>query len=195
MELCWSSKKKVLERNVACLWFCILGMIIIIDTILANSVDLSKGHFSAIEAINIMVAIAFIVGAVFYYMIESRAYKVDIEGITLCYLKKIYVKHLWDDISEISVCDVHHATKGPAFDMIIRVVIGDEKNGPSNQRCSINPFSGREHWRSDVYDLKHFRQVVTIEYEKQRLQQIKQMSNKEIKDYRTRRGKEQEVEI
>ena len=114
----------------------------------------------------------------------SRLYKATVENFSLQNFKKKTV-YSWDEISGISICDVHNAAKGHSHEKVIRVVCGSEKNGPTNPKCSRN-FNGRlERWRQLMYSFVHYKKVILIEYSEERSNQMKEVYKNEIKDYRT----------
>lgn len=122
-----------------------------------------------------------------YLIFTSRAYQVTEEFFVLKNFKKKVFQYSWKEIPEISVCDVHHATKSYAHDKVIRVVLGTEKNGPTNPKCSRHVGTGLERWRDYSYSLKYYKKIILIEYSEERLNQIQEVYKKEIKDYRTNR--------
>lgn len=169
----------------------LLAMILIIDLLCVVCLVVVV---SAPEELPVIVAIILAVtelayGAisvllVFFVAIETRKYKVDENGITLCYFSSIYSFYPWSDVTEISVCDVEHSTGGSLrYYLVIRILRGTENK---NQVSLISLTTRYETWRESlVYWVKHFRKVFMIQFTQERLEEIRAASGMEILDYRT----------
>lgn len=200
MELCYNRKKDIWVNRVGIIVFSLVALVAILSAILVwrNLICIHQNKIDILWPEMILflsTAIVAMIWAISSYCLYSREYSVDSKGIKIKILKKHILQYSWDDVSEISICDINLATKSLAYDMAIRIVIGDEKNGPSNPRCTRSVINGIEHWRDQSYEIKHLRQVISVIYSDDRFREIKLLSGKEIKDYRTRRGKAQKIEI
>ena len=179
MNKCWYSKKQRITGYMCCVLFLVCAVI--------------TGYAIPIFRIlpfyffcDCLITIWLVKATVFYYLVLlSRSYEVTEEGFFLRNLKKI-VKYSWDEITEISICDVNHASRSSAHDKIIRIAIGKEKNGPANLNV---PYSsgGLERWRKLSYSLRHYKKIIMIEYSEERLLQIQKVYKREVQDYRTER--------
>lgn len=189
MELCLNSRKNRIEIFVcSLLGFCVgLFLVVLaffclfrhtIDTLLYISCGM-------------LLFIGCSVCGLFFFLfiVSSREYFVDPNGITIRYFKRYKVKYSWKDIGTVIVCDVNHAPKNPDnFDLVIRISIGIEKNGPSHSNEPM-VLSRHDLWRRSEYGIIHFRKVILIEYSESRLAQIQEMSQKDIVYLLTRHGK------
>ena len=158
----------------------ILGLVLLI--VYANT----AGEVSACVLL-MFIGFAFASCFAFMYTIMARKFEVDAQGITIYYLSRYQVHYSWEDVTEISICDVHHTTKGPLrFDLVIRILVGTE----NKKRKSLASLLGRyETWRQGIYSMIHFRRVLLIRYSTSRLEEIRNASGKEILDYRTEDAK------
>ena len=130
----------------------------------------------------LVIGIACCALSVFLYAILMREYSITTSGIAISYLGIITVEYGWSDISHICVCDVNHAAKNAAvFDVVIRLVIGSEKHGPSNCTAYSNA-SKYVKWRKMEYNIFHFRNILLIDYSEPTVDQILKASNLDI-DY------------
>lgn len=190
MELCLNSRKNRIEICACSLWGFCVGLFLIVLAVF--------GLFQ--HTIDILLCIScgmlLFIGCsvcglfLFLFIVSSREYLVDANGLTIRYFKRHKVKYPWKDIGTIIVCDVNHAPKDPDnFDLVIRISIGIERNGPF---CANKPMvlSRHEHWRQSEYGIMHFRNVILIEYSESRLAKIQEMSQKDIVYLLTRHGKE-----
>ena len=125
----------------------------------------------------------------FLFIVLSREYLVDTGGITIRYFKRHSIKYPWKDVGTIIVCDVNHAPKNPDnFDLVIRMSVGAEKNGPSLNNDPMF-LSSSNHWRRSEYGIIHFQKIILIEYSESRLAQIREMSQRDIVYLLTMHGK------
>lgn len=110
------------------------------------------------------------------YLEICRKYCVSVDGITLLYPFKYTVFHPWSEISEIGICNIHYNHRNPVTYMVaIRIVIGEEKNGPSK---------GYGPWAESYYSARHFRTIVSILHSDERLKEFEDVCPLEIIDYR-----------
>lgn len=189
MGTCYYSRRRL--NNFCCIGLMVYALFAAGIDIYWNIVDLRKTGVEFVDIGLWLISFCLIKASVFYYLIfSSRAYKVMEKGIFIRNFKRKVIEYSWDEISEISICDVHHASKSLYHEKVIRVVIGNEKNGPSNLKCPCNLLNGRERWRNASYGLRHYKKIILIEYSEERLNQIQTVSKKEIKDYRTRAWKD-----
>ncbi|MBQ7311799.1 MAG: hypothetical protein IJW88_09770 [Alistipes sp.] len=130
----------------------------------------------------LVIGVAICTFSVFLYAILMREYSIATSGIVIRYLGIITVEYSWSDISHICVCDVNHAAKNSTvFDVVIRLVIGSEKHGPSNCTAYANA-SKHVKWRKMEYSIFHFRNILLIDYSEPTVDQILKASNLDI-DY------------
>lgn len=190
MEPCYYSRKNRMTVNCGC-------VVLVIFAIYIAGVDIyfilnsSQKDIAFWDLGYWLLSLLLIKASCFYYLVfSSRSYKFTKEGILIRNIRKKILRYSWDEISEVSVCDVHHASKSLYHEKVIRVVIGNEENGPSNPKCSRNLLNGRERWRNASYGLRHYKKVILIEYNEERLNHIQTVSKKEIKDYRTKAWKD-----
>lgn len=192
MELCWYSKKRRVENNLACIVLLICAVFMLRYLVFNGVVRMViSGEIDSFIVLILwawqLVFVFWMVnaGVLIHLVFTDRAYDAMEEGVCVRNLKKVW-KYFWDEISEIAVCDVHHATRSYAHDKVIRIVIGQEKNGPMNPKCSCNIVNGVEHWREASYSLRHCRKIILIEYSEERLKHIEEVYKRKIKDYRTK---------
>ncbi len=179
MNKCWYSKRKKATWYFSCI-ICLLYAVI------TGAAIKSFRNLPFYFFCDCLITIWLVKAAIFYYLVLlSRSYQATEEGFFLRNFKRI-VRYSWDEVSEISVCDVHHASRGMAHDKIIRVVIGKEKNGPTNSKAPRS-IGGLERWRKASYSLRHYKKIIMIEYSEERFLQIQNVYKKEIQDYRTER--------
>lgn len=181
MIKCWYSKKTRVICSLCCILFLVCATIILIGLSGCSTVSvwILWGWLAAFG----LIALAIWNCLIFL----ARSYQVTEKVFELKNFKKKVLQYSWEEISEISVCDVHHATKSYVHDKVIRVVLAPEKNGPTNPKCSRHVGTGLERWRDYSYSLKNYRKIILIEYSEERLNQIQEVYKKEIKDYRTKR--------
>ena len=189
MELCLNSRKNRIELCIFSLLGFSLGFSLVILAffcLFQYTIDISL----CISCILLLLIGCSICGLfLFIFIVSSREYLVDMNGITIRYFKRHNVKHSWKDIGTIIVCDVNHASKNPDnFDLVIRLSVGIEKGGPSRSNKSM-VLSRNDHWRRSEYGIIHFQKVILIEYSESRLAQIQEMSKKDIVYLLTRHGK------
>lgn len=125
--------------------------------------------------------------AVFLYTIDSREYEIDSEGIVLRYAKLYRKRYAWNEITEISICDIHHAPKNrDSFDIAIRILVGTEDK---SRESLASILSGIDNWRSYEYEVKNFQKIIILDYSRSRVEKIREASRKEVKDYLTAQAK------
>ena len=189
MDLCLNSRKNRIEICVCSLFGFSVGFFLVILAffcLFRYTIDM----LLCISCILLFLMGCSVCGLfLFIFIVSTREYLVDPNGITIRYFRRHKVKYLWKDIGTIIVCDVNHAPKNPDnFDLVIRISIGIEKNGPP---CRNEPtiLSRHDLWRCSEYGLIHFRNVILIEYSESRLAQIQEMSQKDIVYLLTSHGK------
>lgn len=124
--------------------------------------------------------------ATYYYLlfllcvfVEERKYQVSAEGIQISYPFRITHKYSWDDFSEIALCKVRYNSKYPQMHSVaIRCVVGKEKRGPQDAK------QANEKWSTELYEVKHWKSVVTIEFSDQRFKEFFSLCPCIISDYR-----------
>lgn len=189
MEECLNSRKNKLWRRIGCASLLIMGALLIIIG-LCSLCNQLEDQFSSLMCIVLAFGGFVLCGfAFFLYAEQSREYSVSSEGITIRYLRKWEVWYPWASVDNIAICGVNHAAKDwTVYDIVIRIVIGTEKNGPfsNNQKFTL---SGHERWRSFEYGLFHFQKIVIIDYSQERLKKLYELNMKPIIDCRTKRAK------
>lgn len=160
------------------------------------SIDISSIHVSDFWVAGLFVMMTGVFLNLFYIMcietlLGDSTYKVDESGITYCYIPKREKTYTWDKIDEISVCDVGQIEcDSKSFYFVIRIVIGEETDGPKNQKCKRD-IMNNEVWRKSSYQRKNRDKIIMIDYTEEKYLEIKNASGKEIKDYRlTKKAKE-----
>lgn len=123
---------------------------------------------------------------ILWVLVKTRKYEIDSNGIAIYYFKKMcFKKYLWNDINNICVCDVDFAIKDRnVCSIIIRIAVEDEKYGPFS-KVQKRTFYGDEKWRLGRYVYTHWRNVINLTYNKDRYDQIKALSGREITDFRS----------
>lgn len=114
---------------------------------------------------------------------KNQKYAVNENGICIESLLRKRRTYRWDEVGEISVCDVYHAREQSIYHFVIRIVIGEEPEGPRNPNCKRNLF-GYEKWRKAGYGRYRMNRILLIEYSEEKYIEIAKMSNMEIRDYR-----------
>ena len=189
MELCFNSHKDRITTCICSLFGFSIGFFLVIlavTLLFQHPVDI---------LLYLSCMILFLTGCsicglfLFFFVVYSREYSVDSNGITIRYFKRYKVKYPWKDIGAVIVCDVNHAPKNADnFDLVIRLSMGIEKNGPSRSN-ELRVLSRNDRWRRSEYGIMHFQKVILIEYSESRLAQIQEMSQKDVVYLLTRHGK------
>lgn len=155
---------------------CLLGIIIVI----AN--DSSRSDAVAGCLLLVMLGIVVCIYCVVVYTIDTRAFRLGADGITVQYAGSYTKQHGWNEISNIVICDVYHSTRSTEiYERVIRFAIGEEPNGPlsKNKQWTL---SGHEKWSTYEYGLAHFQTVISISFTPDRLEQVKEFSCMDILD-------------
>lgn len=111
-------------------------------------------------------------------IVSSRRYSVSAQGLTVRYLFGLKKHYNWDSFTEISLCKVHYASGSTAHTLAIRCVVGKEDSGPHNAICA------REDWSTQLYEVQHFRKIITIYHTPARLAEWEACCPRPIRDYR-----------
>jgi len=191
MERCMNSSGSIQES----VWGIVLGWIngtalFLIGLFTLLNIDYSD-HFSVVMCVLLMsFGISVYVLFLFFYMVDTREFSMDKEGISIRYLKKHFKHYQWCEVSSITVCDVHHASKDESrYELVIRLVIGNEKYGPYSKTKRWSGLRGEELWRSSLYSMKHFKNILLLTYSPERFLKVQELSGKTIDDQRTLKGK------
>ena len=108
-----------------------------------------------------------------------RKYRVDPTGITMRYPFGYTMKYEWNHFVQIAVCRIHIKTRSHKEKVAIRFTTFTEPNGPHNAKYA------NEKWSSELYEILHWRQVISIEYTEDRYQEILSNCPYPIFDYRS----------
>lgn len=130
--------------------------------------------------------------AFWYYDIYSREFIMDENGISIYYFSRKVSVHPWEHIVDICVCDVDHR-KPQKFDMIIRLSLYTEVNGPLTEKRK--DFSGVDMWRNGMYLMMHHNDVIYLDYSIEMCKKIEALSQKPVLDRRTTLGKTYKVDF
>ena len=111
------------------------------------------------------------------YLEISRKYELSPDGITLVYPFHYTTKYSWEEIGEVAICHMHFSTRSrdAQYQTFIRIVVGEEKNGPSK---------GYGVWADSLYSTTHFLQVINIVFTEEHHAEFQSTCPFEIKDYR-----------
>lgn len=110
--------------------------------------------------------------------ILSRKYSVDQTGITVSYPFGYTMKYEWDKFVQIAVCRVHMKARSHKEKTAIRFTTSTESNGPHNAKYA------NEKWSSELYEILHWKSVLSIEYSEERYKEIASNCPNPILDYR-----------
>lgn len=151
-------------------------------------------------AIGIIVVVLCIIGAVVFYRISyrflfvyTRKYSVSESGLHIQYFTGHTHFYSWSDVADLCLCDVNQ-NYGGGFDIVIRLGMTSEKGGPLHS-TEVDFFNGYDKWRREDYIYKHYKDVIYLEYTKDRLSQIQKISGLKAIDRRTKLGKSRIIEL
>lgn len=151
-------------------------------------------------AIGIISVVLCIIGAIVFYgmsyrvlFVYSRRYSVSESGLQIKYCTGYTHFYSWSDVADLCLCDVNQ-NYGGGFDIVIRLGMTGEKGGPLHpiKECAFN---GYDKWRYETYIYKHYKDVIYLEYTKDRAVQIQKISGLHMVDRRTPLGKSRVVEL
>lgn len=111
-------------------------------------------------------------------IVSSRRYCASDQGLTVRYPFGFQKHYHWEDFSEISLCKVHYASGTNSHTLAIRCVVGKEDFGPGTAICA------REDWSTQLYEVQHFRRIITIYHTPERLAEFETHCPCPIRDYR-----------
>lgn len=111
-------------------------------------------------------------------LISSRRYSVSAQGLTIRYPLGFKKHYAWEDFREIGLCKVHYAGGSAAHTLAIRCVVGKEDFGPHNAIWA------RENWSTQLYEVVHFRKIITVYHTPDRLAEFEAHYPCPIRDYR-----------
>ena len=181
MQKCITSRWFEVQANITriigfvlCGTFCLLGIVILI----ANKSNLSEAMAGCL--LLVMLGIVANICCAAIYIIDTRTFTLDKDGISVQYAD-IYDKHYsWSDVSSIVICDVYHSTRTTKiYEHVIRIAIGEEPDGPFSATRQWT-LSGHKKWSTYEYGLSHFQTVISISFTSDRLDQVKLLSGKDI---------------
>lgn len=117
------------------------------------------------------------------YWIYTRKFLINHHGIDVIYCNGTSKFYPWEQFADVCICDVNH-NYGGGFDTVIRLGLHTEKNGPLNPHKQYG-MDGREKWRNEWYLFSHYKEVICLEYSKDRMDQVSEFCPKII-DRRTK---------
>lgn len=110
------------------------------------------------------------------YLVVSRKYTITKNALILTLSNGKTTAHPWSEISEIGICRVRYSARDDQHSVVFRIVIGQEPNGPASG------FYGA--WASELYELTHWKKIITIPYSDALHQQIAETVPVPLKDHR-----------
>ena len=177
MKKCYFSKKHQISTTVSFILFIVMGFVTIGTGIYILFIEPESAYVSVKLFI---LAVGFFLLSFLCYAAYGREYSVSESGIAIFYFRRFKVEHPWSQIGQISVCDINYAAKADnVFDIVIRVVVGEEKDGPASNLASI-PYGRHIKWRQMEYNMMHFKTIINIEYTRERLEEIQTASKKSV---------------
>ena len=191
MRKCLYSRSNRNEKLFCLVGFLVSGAYNIVHSLITFLIDLKWILLEDILAYMLwfFLGIGIVVLGVFLYTTQNGSYFLNAKGIAVTYSKFNMVKILWSNVAYISVCDVHHtANNWMRFDIVIRIVNGEEKIGPFIPNSPLT-LSGLERWRTMGYEIIHRNNVIIIEYSPERLAEIKEISGKDVFFFLTDKAK------
>ena len=188
MEKCLNTLKHKWSNLILLVFFLSVGMLFIILAVVAY-----KSISSHTVPITIAILLFFMLGIVIcllniaHYIIQSRKYSLDSQAITICYMNRVKVKYLWQDVSSIIACSIDHAPKDSSvFDYVLRIAIGEEEHGPNGNKYNKKlTLAGYETWRTYSYSLMHFKTIIILDYTSERKAMIEELSGIQILEEKT----------
>ena len=174
MEHCWNDKKHLCSAYEAV----ILAVVIFVCTIVVLIAEWKNQWMYFLLSLFLLCGVgAYLFLCFLGLLITVRKYAVSQHGLTIKYpLLKPFL-YTWDQISEVSVCNVHYTRKGALrHEMVLRIAIGPEKNGPKQ---------GLGNWSSWEYEFFHINNVITLRYSSSRMLQLEKLCPFGVTDYRS----------
>ena len=173
MEYCWNQKKytKTAVPGV------VVSVFVAVFAIVGFAADPRWDTFAAIcKLFGIGVFLFFAYMTVMNLMICLRKYAITGEGFVIQCPGCSPVVYSWDKISEVGICKVHYPNRGPfRYDLVIRIVIGEEEYGPRQ---------GYGNWTTWFYEVRHYRNIITILYNTGCIVSLEKFCPLAITDYR-----------
>lgn len=191
MKKCLYSRRRRNIKVFGLVGFLVLGAVNAIPSTITLLNNLTATFSTIITCLLwLAIGLGFVVLAVLSYFEDDQEYFVNSWGITVYYNKSCRISYSWEDIQSICVCDIDHAAKDyNVFTVVIRLVHGEEKNGPFSENQQLD-LSGLERWRSYEYNILHRKNVIIVEYSDERLKEIEDLSGKNIYYFLTERAKD-----
>lgn len=195
MEHCLDSRKSRVQMFLTVIGFLILGLLfcVVLAYVIYSIIAETPNNL-------LMIAVGVVLGCVLaahgallcwlgcrYYFVYSRKISFDVIGITLIYCNSKTTHYTWDDVADVSVCDVNQ-NYGGGFDTVIRLGLNTEISGPLHTAQTLG-FNGYDRWRDGWYLFSNYKKVIYLDYSDSRFEHIQKMCNKEIIDRRTNLGK------
>lgn len=153
-----------------------------------------------VSAVGIIAVVLCIIGTIVYYrmsyrflFVYSRKYSVSESGLQIKYFTGHTHFYSWSDVADLCLCDVNQ-NYGGGFDLVIRLGMTSEKAGPLHS-TKVDFFNGYDKWRQENYIWKHYKDVIYLEYTKDRLSHIQKISGLNVVDRRTPLGKSRIIEL
>lgn len=180
MNYCWNhNRNKAVNCITNAVAVLLLSIVLVNLTRQAYSLIIAW-TWSRIPTLAIMCIVVYFCG-LFLLVIAAheRKYQVDEHGLTIGYPFGIQRFFAWSDIDSITICKVHYIKKGPLqYKTAIRFAIEKEKAGPEQAT------QADEVWSNEMYEIKHWEKVITIEFSEERLDEVIKSNAPQILDYR-----------
>ena len=173
MECCWNDKKHIRSAYEVVIFAiaCFIG--VIVASLLYQKDDVR--YWIACGLLFVGTG-AYLYLSVLCFLITMRKYSVSRKGIQIKYPLCRPIFYSWEEISDVSICNVHYTKKGPMrHEVVLRLVIGTEERGPKK---------GMGSWVTWGYEMRHLKKVITLGYNSQRLLQLEKLSPLGVNDYR-----------
>lgn len=180
MKYCWNDNRNKVINALTNILALLVASVTTLHFIYHVYLQLTSWTWSCLPSVAISCVILYFCGR-FLLIIAAheRKYRVDEQGLTIGYPFGIRKFYAWSDIGSMAICKVHYIKKGPIrYKTAIRFVIGLEKVGPEQAK------SADERWSEEMYEIKHWEKIITIEFSEDRLNEITSVSEIRISDYR-----------
>lgn len=176
MRCCWSHSNT--SGNMIAPGVILLGVLCISGIIRSASANPPGSAAGLLTVFLVLYALP-----LFCAFVSARKYMVSSEGLTIVYPFGIKKHYAWSAFSEIALCKIHYASGSADHILGIRCAIGTETCVPKDAAAA------REQWSTMAYELKHFRNLVSIYYTPERYTEFTDNCPYPIKDYRALKDK------
>lgn len=108
----------------------------------------------------------------------TRQYAVSKQGLTIRYAFGRTREYRWDEFEQVALCKVHFNRRSGVHRVVIRCTKLLEAQGPRNTEIA------NEKWSSELYEVRNWQDVISIEYTEERYQEFAAVYPYLIEDYR-----------